>query len=127
MVVVPLGSGVVVVPGASVALRAPVLPPVASVALVVVGSHSAISWAARASRRSISTASEASASIAIRPPSPLLSARRISTTYFSVTTSIRPQKIVETAPMRCAASNGMPVVGLKISFIVYSGLVPMSP
>ena len=61
------------------------------------------------------------------PPSPRLSARRISSTYFSVTTSIRPQKITDTAPIRCAASSGMPVAGLKTSFMVYSGLVPMSP
>jgi hypothetical protein len=61
------------------------------------------------------------------PPSPRLSARRISSTYFSVTTSIRPQKMTDTAPIRCVASRGMPVAGLKTSFMVYSGLVPMSP
>jgi hypothetical protein len=49
------------------------------------------------------------------------------TTYLSVTTIISPQKIVETAPIRCGASSGTPVAGLKISLIVYSGLVPMSP
>ena len=61
------------------------------------------------------------------PPSPRLSARRMRTTYLSVTTIISPQKIVETAPIRCGASSGTPVAGLKTSLIVYSGLVPMSP
>ena len=60
----------------------------------------------------------ASAVSAMMPPSPLLSARRISSTYFSVTTSISIQKIVETAPTRCGPSSGTPTPGLKISFIV---------
>ena len=41
-------------------------------------------------------------SSAMMPPSPLLSARRISSTYLSVTTNISPQKIVDTAPTMCA-------------------------
>ena len=61
------------------------------------------------------------------PPSPRLSARRISATYFSVTTSISPQKITDTAPITCGALSATPVAGLNTSFIVYSGLVPMSP
>ena len=44
------------------------------------------------------TACEASASIAIKPPSPLLSARRISTTYFSETTTVRVQNISDKTP-----------------------------
>ena len=61
------------------------------------------------------------------PPSPRLSARRISTTYFSVTTSISAQKIVDTAPMTSGAISCTPLAGLSTAFIVYSGLVPMSP
>ena len=61
------------------------------------------------------------------PPSPRLSARRIRITYFSVTTNISAQKITETAPMMLGASRGTRLVGLNTSFIVYSGLVPMSP
>ena len=61
------------------------------------------------------------------PPSPRLSARRISTTYLSVTTSISAQKITDTAPTDVRASSGTPARGPKTSFIVYSGLVPMSP
>jgi hypothetical protein len=56
-----------------------------------------------------------------------LSARRISSTYFSVTTSISAQKITETAPITCTLSSGTPVWGAKTSRRVYSGLVPMSP
>ena len=44
------------------------------------------------------TACEASASMAIRPPSPLLSARRISTTYLSETTTVNVQKTSESTP-----------------------------
>jgi hypothetical protein len=44
------------------------------------------------------TACEASASIAISPPSPLLSARRISTTYFSETTTVSVQNISDSTP-----------------------------
>ena len=50
----------------------------------------------------------ASAVSAMMPPSPLLSARRISSTYFSVTTNISAQKIVDTAPTMCGASSGKP-------------------
>jgi hypothetical protein len=46
----------------------------------------------RSSGRSF-TAVVASASIAIRPPSPLLSARRISSTYFSETMMVIVQKM----------------------------------
>ena len=52
-------------------------------------------------------------SSAMMPPSPRLSARRISTTYFSVTTNISPQKMTDTAPMRLAASSGTPVRGVE--------------
>jgi hypothetical protein len=44
------------------------------------------------------TAVEASASIAMRPPSPLLSARRIKATYFSPTMTVRVQNTSESTP-----------------------------
>ena len=44
------------------------------------------------------TATEASASIAMRPPSPLLSARRISSTYFSETMTVSVQNISDSTP-----------------------------
>jgi hypothetical protein len=44
------------------------------------------------------TAWVASASIAIRPPSPLLSARRISSTYFSEITVVRVQNTSDSTP-----------------------------
>ena len=51
------------------------------------------------------------------PPSPRLSARRISITYLSVTTNIRPQNIVDTAPIRVRVERHAGA-GAKISFIV---------
>jgi len=39
-------------------------------------------------------------------------------TYLSVTTSIRAQKITDTAPTRLWASRGTPVCGAKTSFMV---------
>ena len=44
------------------------------------------------------TACEASASIAIRPPSPLLSARRIRTTYLTETITVRVQNTSDRTP-----------------------------
>ena len=44
------------------------------------------------------TACEASASIAIRPPSPLLSARKMSITYFSDTTTVSVQNTRDNTP-----------------------------
>jgi len=44
------------------------------------------------------TAVEASVSMATRPPSPLLSARRISVTYFSDTITVRVQNIIDKMP-----------------------------
>ena len=58
----------------------------------------------------------ASASSAITPPSPLLLARMMSTTYFSDTTIIRDQKIAEMPPMTVSALMGIPCAGLKVSF-----------
>jgi len=60
----------------------------------------------------------ASAVSAMMPPSPLLSARKMSNTYLRVATSMRPQNTTDTAPMRCCASSGMPVAGPKISLMV---------
>ena len=61
------------------------------------------------------------------PPSPRLSARMISITYFSDTTIISDQKIVDRPPRMFSASSGMPWLGAKVSLTAYSGLVPMSP
>jgi hypothetical protein len=63
-------------------------------------------------------ASAVSAVSAKIPPSPRLSARRIRTTYLSVTTTIRAQKMVETAPTTFTASRATELSGLKTSLIV---------
>ena len=44
------------------------------------------------------TACEASANIATRPPSPLLSARSTSTTYLSDTMTVNVQKMMDNTP-----------------------------
>ena len=61
------------------------------------------------------------------PPSPSLSARMITTTYFRVTTSTSDQKPSESRPLTVAGSGVSPKCGWNISLMVYSGLVPMSP
>ena len=61
------------------------------------------------------------------PPSPSLSARMITITYFSVTTRISDQKPSDSRPLTVGASGTSPKCGLNISLMVYSGLVPMSP
>ena len=61
------------------------------------------------------------------PPSPSLSARMITITYFSVTTSISDQNPSDSRPSTVSASGVRPKCGSNISLIVYSGLVPMSP
>ena len=72
------------------------------------------------------TAVVASASIAISPPSPLLSARRISSTYLSETTTVIVQKIIDSTPstLSCVTATRP---SANTSFRAYSGLVPMSP
>ncbi len=45
---------------------------------------------------------------AMMPPSPLLSARMISTTYLSDTTIISAQKMVDRPPRMFSAVSGMP-------------------
>jgi hypothetical protein len=72
------------------------------------------------------TACEASASIAISPPSPLLSARRINTTYFSETTTVSVQNTNDRMPRMLSGVSGTRPWA-KTSFSAYSGLVPMSP
>jgi hypothetical protein len=70
----------------------------------------------------------ASAASASAPPSPRLSARSTSSTYFSVTTSIRAQKMADTAPTRLEAFKRHAGGGREdLTSSVYSGLVPMSP
>ena len=51
-----------------------------------------------------------SASIATMPPSPRLSARRISTAYFSETIRISDHRISETAPVAAAGIDAPPVI-----------------
>ena len=72
------------------------------------------------------TACEASASMAIRPPSPLLSARRMSSTYFSETTTVSVQNISDSTPWMFSALIGT-WPWANTSLKAYSGLVPMSP
>ena len=72
------------------------------------------------------TAVVARASMAIRPPSPLLSARRISSTYFSETMMVIVQKISESTPRMLSGVAGT-WPAWNTSFSAYSGLVPMSP
>ena len=62
------------------------------------------------------------------PPSPSLSARRISATYFTETTRVTDQKISEITP-NTSESVGLtawPSIENTVC-IAYSGLVPMSP
>src|SRR5512138_1445116 len=69
----------------------------------------------------------ASAISAMMPPSPRLSARMMSSTYFRVTTTISAQKMVDRPPRMFSGVSAMPCVGENVSFTAYSGLVPMSP
>jgi hypothetical protein len=68
-----------------------------------------------------------SAMSAMMPPSPLLSARMINTTYLTDTTITSAQKISDSTPSTLAAVTGIPCVPWKASLMVYRGLVPMSP
>ena len=61
------------------------------------------------------------------PPSPRLSARMITLTYLSVTTSIIAQNTSDRMPSTLAGSGCRPYFSPKASLSVYSGLVPMSP
>ncbi len=68
-----------------------------------------------------------SASKAMMPPSPRLSARIMNTTYFSVTTMISAQEMSDSTPSTLswlAATGWLP---LNASRMAYSGLVPISP
>jgi hypothetical protein len=53
------------------------------------------------------------------PPSPLLSARMMRITYFTETTIINAQKIVDRPPRTFLALRGMPWSGLKVSRLIY--------
>jgi hypothetical protein len=52
------------------------------------------------------------------PPSPRLSARSTSTTYLRVTTNIRAQNRVDTAPVTASAVSGTPLAGENTSAMV---------
>ena len=58
---------------------------------------------------------EASASSAMIPPSPRLSARMMSITYLSETTIISAQKMVDRPPSTFSAVSAMPCPGPKVS------------
>jgi hypothetical protein len=65
---------------------------------------------------------------AMMPPSPLLLARMMKATYFSVTTMISDQKNSERMPSTLSGVIGTGwCAPPKTSLIEYSGLVPMSP
>ncbi len=68
-----------------------------------------------------------SASSAKVPPWPWLSALSTKTTYLSVTDSISSHVTRLVAPTAFAEVGAVPPWPKKISEIVYSGLVPMSP
>ncbi len=57
----------------------------------------------------------ASASNAMMPPSPRLSARMISSTYLSETTIVSAQKIVDSPPSTFSAVSAMPWLGANVS------------
>jgi hypothetical protein len=48
-------------------------------------------------------------------------------TYFSETTIINDQKIVDSPPRTFSVVKGIPCTGLNVSLAAYNGLVPMSP
>ena len=72
------------------------------------------------------TACEASASMAIRPPSPPLSARSTRVTYFRETMTVSVQNRMDSTPYTLAWVKGT-WPEPKTSFTAYSTLVPMSP
>lgn len=62
------------------------------------------------------------------PPSPRLSARRISVTYLNDTTSISIQKRMDSTPSKWAGSRSVCTLNpVRQARNVYNGLVPMSP
>ena len=67
----------------------------------------------------------ASANSARIPPSPSLSARMMTDTYFSVTEIARLQKMSDSTPSTASVSNAP--AAFSDSSIAYNGLVPMSP
>ena len=64
--------------------------------------------------------------MAMSPPSPLLSARRISSTYLNETMIVIVQKIRDNTPRMFSGVAGT-WPAWKTSLSAYSGLVPMSP
>src|SRR5687768_6702793 len=60
------------------------------------------------------------------PPSPLLSARMMNPAYFTETTSTSAQNTSESTPSTLADVSSAPC-SPNACFIVYSGLVPISP
>ena len=58
------------------------------------------------------------------PPSPLLSALRVSITYLTVVCKVSVHMMQESAPM---ISTSLITLPLQMAFITYNGDVPMSP
>ena len=73
------------------------------------------------------TADDDRAKSAMIPPSPLLSARMISRTYFRETTIISDHRMAEMPPRIVPVSRTIPWEGLNTSLAAYRGLVPISP
>ncbi len=61
------------------------------------------------------------------PPSPWLLARSTISTYFTDTTSVIAQKIIDRTPNTAVGVVPAPCSPARLSFSAYSGLVPMSP
>jgi len=80
----------------------------------------------RRSRGLSTTDCEASASMATRPPSPLLSARSTSVTYLSEMMTVSVQKKIDSTPITLSVVNGT-WPAPNTSLTAYSTLVPMSP
>ena len=72
------------------------------------------------------TAVDAKANIATKPPSPLLSARKIKDTYFSEMMTVSVQKKMDKMPYTLSGVKGT-WPEPNTSFMAYSTLVPMSP
>ena len=91
--------------------HAPTMPTIASVLRIAV--LTATRWASAISAR--------------MPPSPWLSARITSITYFTVTISTSDQKNSDRMPRISTSLMGTPSNTCMLALRAYSGLVPMSP
>lgn len=72
------------------------------------------------------TAREAKVSMATKPPSPSLSARKTNPTYLIETITVKVQKMIDKMPKTLSGVKAT-CPEPKISFMAYSTLVPISP